>query len=567
MSEELAPQQEKVEETAMYTPEIFDEIEPARTPRWPTNTGPDFEPFNLPPDSLWAHDRVKQKAALTRWSTKKMEAVMLSMDRLQLRIFRELHRRASEGERREASGAVPKHYRDYMSISIPELEAMYDRKFKDMIRLSDQDKDQMSNWMRDPADVPLCSYHQDDHGNYRRATQHLNQCLQDLFHAFGRGELGEAVLLAKVAYNLSICPAPPNIHTYNTLLLGVSRLKTFNVSHNIIQALRHTHVRPNEVTLCAILDHYRASDDADNFLKWLGLMRGKHGGLSLAKPGIKVTPASHGRLIPKQGCQDKIIQLPYATPKVFASVIKGVLQFGGFEAALSVCEGMGRERWGLCMQGFTPLLIDCANRGDWDAGLAVWTQIQTLKVRSPRMYGNVKHAEEKLPLEALAAMARLCSKVGRKEVFEKVWAQAMRQDSRSAEKLLEVIRRQQRAEVLRPAAPAVESVEDRFSADTSTSDKEVWANEARAQSEGDQQASPLETISDAAEPPRPAPQPEQSDDEYPRWHRDPVPNRLAVRTRIRSEHALTREQLHGSMPPSHELGDYEIRERPMSMMA
>ena len=62
-------------------------------------------------------------------------------------------------------------------------------------------------------------------------------------------------------------------------------------------------------------------------------------------------------------------------------------------------------------------------------------------------------------------------------------------------------------------------------------------------------------------------QPEQSDDEYPRWHRDPVPNRLAVRTRIRSEHALTREQLHGSMPPSHELGDYEIRERPMSMMA
>lgn len=408
--------------------DVFSEVEPQRRkPQWPTNTGPALKIHRLPPESIYATEERGRRSELRRWTPKKLETVMLSVDALQLKIFLALQKDQNAESRAQASAAVPIQYRDQMFLSEEELNAAINGKVTDMRRLWNVDH-RLSEWSRSDADVALSDYGQDDQGLFHDTACTLNQCLQDLFRQHTSQTLSTPSLLAKVAYNLSVTSAPPNVHTYNTLLLGLSRAEQPALLYSVIRSLRETHVRPNEVTNAAILNHYTAVDDARQFVRWIEVMRGKHGGLALARSDIYINEAGASRLLREKRNGDeheKVLQLPYPTPTVFRAVIKGVLKFSGFDTALSICEGMHHEGWGLCMNGLTPLLMDCADRKDWTSGLAVWRQIQALKATSAR--GRVHRGDEveHIGLGTYAAMLRLCSASGRKEPFQNVWRQAL----------------------------------------------------------------------------------------------------------------------------------------------
>ncbi|RMY51661.1 hypothetical protein D0865_06215 [Hortaea werneckii] len=424
--------------------DVFSEVEPyRRRAMWPANTGPPLQVHHLPPESIYATDVRREQAALRRWTPKKLEAVMLSIDALQLKIFHQLALQSGSDWRIEASAAIPVNYRDQMFMSAEELLAAFDSKSKDLARLKRSDPE-LNGWQRSEQDMPLCSYSQDDQGLFHGTTRELNKSLQALFKQHAASTLTTPALLAKVAYNLAISAAPPNVHSYNTLLLGFSKAQQPSLVSSTIHSLRRTSMRPNEVTNSAILNHYTAQDDAEGFIKWIKLMRGKNGGLALARPDIRINEAGADRLVrdEERGRPDRVIQLPYPTPNVFSAIIRGMLKFSGFDTALGICERMGQEGWGLCMSGLTPLLKDCARHGDWESGLAVWDQIQALKKKSTRRQGKT-WVSEVVALDAYAAMLRLCSRTGQRDKFESVWQQACRAHQGRAGVLKEIVEYQQ----------------------------------------------------------------------------------------------------------------------------
>ncbi|KAK5688497.1 hypothetical protein LTS10_000475 [Elasticomyces elasticus] len=561
---QVSRKQQGSDETVQYMPDLFRDVDQyRRRSLWPTNTGPELKVHRLPPESIYATGERKTRSEMRRWSPKKLETVMLSVDAMQLKIFVEMQRQKDQSWRQVASTAVPVEYRDKMFLSVPELQASLQCKLDDLQRVVAADPG-LSDWARSPNDVPLCAYRQDEQGTFHDTVRQLNGSLQDLFHDCKYAPESTPSLLAKVAYNLSISSAPPNIDTYNTLLLGLSQTQQHRMAQQVITSMRVTHMRPNEVTNTAVLNHFTITDNAEGFVHWVELMRGKHNGLALARHDIHINEAGKNRLIrvKREGKGDKVIQLPYPTPNVFGALIRGVLKFSGFETALGICDGMGQEGWGLCLSGLTPLLMHCADNGDWEFGLAIWGQIQALKLRSLQQYTHHKRDVDTVPLEAFAAMVRLCSKAGQKDVFEDVWDQAMRVDKQSARKLVQLVKAQN--ELRAPAdmpdsQEEAEPVNQAITSDVAASTVEAFVDEPSTFRHDEMLGSELPVLnaskanpSRSHQTPRDRPNTQLGAAKY-----QPTQRPLVT--------VLLREQLDGSLPAGHELEDYELRERPMTM--
>ncbi|KAF2861822.1 hypothetical protein K470DRAFT_269633 [Piedraia hortae CBS 480.64] len=376
---------------------------------WLANTGLPLNLDNLPPQSIYASPMTRRKAEGKAWSRKKTEVNMLWADVLQLKLFLAiLLGNGGSWEGVVLPKTIPSDYKATMMRSEEELKKRIKTKKYDARRIMDFDAT-LSDWRRTGGDVALSDYRRDGCFEYHQDAKDLNRSLQSLFQQFEVSKVPSSALLSQIAYNMHVSPTPMDVHTWNTLLIGLHHAGNPVLVESVIKCLRMSHCRPNEVTNIAVLNHFTKTGNARAFTHWLGRIRGSGSGLMLARSDVKVTEASQGRLKVKRN--GKVLQLPYPTPNVFHAIIKGVLKFSGFESALSLCEEMGREGWGLSALGMIPLLKDCARRGDWSSGLAVWQQMQALKAQGGHVIG----------VDAHAAMLRLCVKAGKGGWFSQVW--------------------------------------------------------------------------------------------------------------------------------------------------
>ncbi|KAK4494469.1 hypothetical protein PRZ48_014767 [Zasmidium cellare] len=411
-------------------------------PKWPTNTGSDEEPKWLPPQSIYASDYLKQKYEVRGWSPYKMERCMISTDLLLLHTWSELRKR---GLIQEAANAVPAAYAQYMMMSEQNLQKNIRQKLADFDRLERMGQERyLRGWFRrDERDIPLCRYHVDSEGEFHDTTRNLNQTLQDLTHQTKAGTYTLPALMANICYQLSLSIAPPNIDTYNTLLVGLFDLRQVKHTENVIHAMLRTWARPNEVTLATVLNFHSTIGDAANFRWWVQRMRGQFGGLMNASPVTTIWEESRARLIHLDNGKNhglgSIIQLPYPTPMVFGALIRGVLNFSGFQAALQICQGMAKDGWSLCIAGLGTILRDCTERRDWKSGIAIWRQIQILKSKSTR-YSDSKWSSETIGPQTFAAMLQLCARCGQRGVFENVMQQAVKAHPHALTKILDHVR-------------------------------------------------------------------------------------------------------------------------------
>ena len=406
-----------------------------RTPEWPVNTGGKMRRSNFPPQSIYATRRRKEWGDQTRWILKKLHRVELSSDILQLRIMTYLYGR---GGLDAGLSEVPNSYASMMTMHPGERIETICQKMNDRTRLQGADP-VLERWQRSPTDIPFCYYTQDDRGNFVETAREMNQSLQGLLKALARNEITKPACLAKIAYNLSVSPAPPNIDTYNTLIVGLSYVGEPEVTRMVVDSLCRDYVRPNEVTLASLLNHYTKLGDYDRFRYWMRRIRGLHGGLGAAHPDIVVTPNNTSRLRPNPDLVGVTLQLPHPTPLVFGTVVKGALNFLGFDAALRVCQKMGNARWGLSMSGLGPLLQDCANRRDWSSGLEVWNQIRALGRKSRKRAGRT-WVSETIELPVLIAMLQLCSRCDQTDRFKGILYQAVTDHNVSAEEVIALVK-------------------------------------------------------------------------------------------------------------------------------
>jgi hypothetical protein len=535
------------EETVLYSPDVldeaFEELEPTfRDQRWPSNTGPPLVTRNLAPESIYARRGRREKVETRRWSRKKLETISLSVDLMQLRIMIAL---INGGASDEAAIAVPEDFATNLLRTKEALHAHKQTLKHDLgrVRLSNND---LEDYERTSPHLPLNVFNTteaDEDGLHTVHTpRELNIALQSLLKQHKRQRISTPTLLARICYNLSASPLPPNLDTYNTLLLGLSAAEQPHIVTHVIRSMKQCNLRPNETSIAAILNHYTVTDDAASFVHFVETMRGKHLGLALARPDVRITAVSNGRLVPKGDDPTKIIQLPYPTPKVFAALISGVTKFGGFDTALGVCKNMGEEGWGLCMSGLAPLLQDCADRRDWEAGLSVWDQVQQLKARSKRQNSNQdRGGHERVPMRVYAAMLRLCLGKGEKKVYEEVWDEATRAHRAS----VHVIARMVKDQMGLASQPAADEVESAVLADD-----DLQANQAT-----EERSIPVQPGTGAAKfyPPS----------SILRELRDSQRGPMESRPVAAPQTELLREHLYGSLPASDELEQYEVAERPM----
>ncbi|KAM0717338.1 hypothetical protein Q7P37_007190 [Cladosporium fusiforme] len=545
LNEEGKPLEKVLDEddVVLYRPDVleeaFGELEPTfKQPRWPVNTGPQLQQRNLAPESIYAHRGRREKGEVRSWSPKKIETMSLSVDLLQLRIMIFL---INSGVHQEAALSIPEEYGANLSRTLDQLHAHKTMLKQDLGRVREAPPT-LEGYERAAPQKPLNIFGQAaTNGEWFRAPRELNLALQSLLKEHKRQRISTPALLARICYNLSVSSLPPNLDTYNTLLLGLSVADQTNVVTHVIRSLKQCNLRPNETSIAAILNHYTVTDDAPSFVNFVETMRGKHLGLSLARPDIQITAACNGRLVPKEGDPTKVIQLPYPTPKVFAALIAGVTKFGGFDTALGICKNMGEEGWGLCMSGLAPLLQDCAERRDWEAGLGVWQQVQQLEARSKRQGSSREHGPEKIPMRVYAAMLRLCLSKGEKQFYDEVWEQATNAHRKGAWTIARMVKDQ-------IGLPLAESpLKDAAEQPAATEDPpQTTEKKSNLDANNDHGAAKVYPASSVLRELR-------------------ASQRSAERRSPsqRQRYELLQEQLYGSLPASDELEQYEVAERPM----
>lgn len=513
--------------------DVFSVVEPTfREPHWPTNTGTRLVKHNLAPESIYATKARRAMGENRHWTRKKVEIIALCVEKMQIKIMRDLCRR---GLSKEAAAAVPKEYGKHMLRPMEDFQARLGVLRKDLGTVISSPVD-LEGFERTETDFRLSAYSQDilPTDTYREPRD-LNLALQRLIKDHRNQSISTPQLLASVCYALATSSLPPNLDTFNTLLLGLGRIKEHNAVYAIVRALHYSNLRPNEVTISAILDAHVANNRPDRFVQFVEIMRGKYGGLALARPGIRITDACQGRLIAQEQDPAKIIQLPYPTPKVFGSLIAGVMKFGGFETALNVCKNMGDEGWGLSMSGLDPLLRDCAERGDMHSGLGVWKHIKLLQAKALQLADNERTAE-RIPISVFASMLRLCLNNGDRKMYDEVWQHATRTHRYGVSRLSNMVKRQ--------AGLSRIGTDDNVDSLSQTPEAHL-NNTADALPVGD--GLPIRVHSTPGE-----------------RHQAAGLPRTSTKVAVTHGSEISMEQLHGSMY-SQDLEEYEYAERPMTM--
>lgn len=270
----------------------------------------------------------------------------------------------------------------------------------------------------------------------------LNIKLHDIFKLFSSNTTGKDGLIADICSALLLSYAPPDIHTYNILIIHFLQLKQMNDVEAVITSLRESHVRPNEVTLSAMLHFYTINNKRKPFIHLLRMMDGKCGGLGLAHAATKVAPAFATRYRtsetlgprpatiseeeedyyyerggynvpaqPRAECHGtrKVVQSANMTllnRVVYGAIIDGALKFFGPIQARRYYSQMVRDGWQAGRRELSNILRHCCYKKKWQDGLVVWREICNLPEGADRM--------------ALVWMLRLCRNRGEHVQFGKV---------------------------------------------------------------------------------------------------------------------------------------------------
>lgn len=387
-------------------------------PELSASTGDDLNRNLLPPQSLWATDRARQRAIEHGWWTpKKLRMSEAMATRYALHCLLILHSQYPKSIRQANPDQFPETFRKLLVLTQSQCnEALVIT--KDYIQQLYKVPSDSSEIVLEPPNF-FPSYNEDSANEYHHVRTQLNQAILSSVHRRESNELTVGSMILHIAHNLMVSTAAPDVRTYNILITSLSRLRQDKLVDCAIANVMYTPIRPNEITCSAILNFYSRRNRVEDFTNFTARMRGIHvedgkqRGLMMAQPYLSINDENKSRLIRRSDGQ--MIQKVYPTPMVFNSLIKGVLKFAGFRRALQIYRDLHEDGWGLDTDGLSVMLYDCLVRRDWTSGIAIWEQIQTLLRR---------HRSKKLAMSTYDVMLALCQVCEQKRTFREVFTQA-----------------------------------------------------------------------------------------------------------------------------------------------
>ena len=235
-------------------------------------------------------------------------------------------------------------------------------------------------------------------------------------------------LITKICYNLLVSTTPPDVHTYNMLIIRLCHFHQLEMASIVLDSMHECHIRPNETTVAATLRYYTFANDRVGFKGYVNLMQCRGDGLALAHPLTQITSVNQMKYVVHcsgalrynrssrfstycsgkylSSVRIKIVQKAPRNQEVFSALIVGSLKLFGLDTAMPHYLDMVRCGWDTDIQILAALLKHCSFVNNWSFGQKVWHEIQRLASSAMEI--------------PYFWMLRLCLKCGRKEEFESI---------------------------------------------------------------------------------------------------------------------------------------------------
>ncbi|ROV97079.1 hypothetical protein VMCG_07492 [Cytospora schulzeri] len=204
----------------------------------------------------------------------------------------------------------------------------------------------------------------------REARNALRDMIQNLFASWDdpADRTPAKFRVAKICYNLLVCPVPPSIYHYNALILGFTRKHKHNLASIVVESLlEDSRLRPTPQTIVCLLLHYQHKNDLLGFYNVIRRM------LAIDTRGMLIRRRWHEDVsqIPdlrKWARQPEVttslkgnwvIERPPRNRAIYDTLVSGLLHFGRVKDAAKVFVASLQERWGTSVQTFVHLLRQC----------------------------------------------------------------------------------------------------------------------------------------------------------------------------------------------------------------
>ncbi|KAI3390655.1 hypothetical protein diail_8977 [Diaporthe ilicicola] len=174
--------------------------------------------------------------------------------------------------------------------------------------------------------------------------------------------------VAKICYNLLVCPVPPTIHHYNILIVGFTRKRAHNLADLVVESfLIESRLRLTPQTVACLLLHYRYKNDILGFYGIIRrmmaidnrglLIRRRWSEEVLQIPDLRKWAKESEVTASLKG--NWVIERPMRNRDIYEALVSGLLHFGRVKDAAKVFVASIQEKWGTSVELFIQLLRQC----------------------------------------------------------------------------------------------------------------------------------------------------------------------------------------------------------------
>lgn len=233
----------------------------------------------------------------------------------------------------------------------------------------------------------------------------LNQLV---IRAFAKStDLG--TLLPRICFYLLRSPAPPDVHTYNNLIIQLCYLQYYDVAAAVVKSMSESGILPNEITTAAILRLYSYMGDVARFEKYARFLN--------TESVTAIMSLDNGRRTAGSATNSFVYEdIAPCNAASHKALILGWLSFGKFENALieyqsMVCGGWFVHRQNLNRRVIVAIIQYCVKTHKWGLGAAAfWGMLRKYRDTGP----------DNLILEQYYWMLQLCVSCQRSSAFKTV---------------------------------------------------------------------------------------------------------------------------------------------------
>ncbi|KUI73896.1 hypothetical protein VM1G_09562 [Cytospora mali] len=203
----------------------------------------------------------------------------------------------------------------------------------------------------------------------KEARNNLRDMIKAQFSSWGEhANIPTKFRVAKICYNLLVCPVPPSITHFNALILGFTRRKTHNLASIVVESLLDdSRLRPTPATIVCLLLHYQHKGDLLGFYDILRRM------LAIDNRGMLIRRRWHEDVLEVPALRkwarqpevttslrgNWVIERPQRNRAIYDALVSGLLYFGRVKDAAKVFVASLQEGWGTSVQTFIQLLRQC----------------------------------------------------------------------------------------------------------------------------------------------------------------------------------------------------------------